>query len=228
MNPLRYGVFGLALVLAASVALPAGAQDEKKGRDKGKLFERLSELIPADAVEKLKLTDEQKEKFTKLQKEYTEKQKAAFENSRDAIKKAFEDKDREAVKKAFEESKTAVEKVRNEFFDKASGLLTDEQKKKLEEIKKDRPNIGGFNPGNRPEGRPGAGGPAAPGQVLPPALQEQLKLTDEQKEKLAKLQKETEGKLMDLLTDEQKKKLEELKRNAPSTGAPSTRRRQKD
>lgn len=212
MNLFRCGVFGLALVLAASVALPAGAQDEKKGRDKGKLFERLTELLPADAVDKLKLTDEQKEKFTKLQKEYTEKQKAAMENSRDALKKAFEDKDREAIKKAFEESKGAVEKVRDQFFDKAAGLLNDEQKKKLEEIKKERPNAGGFAPGNRPEGRPAPGGAAAPGQVLPPAVQEQLRLTDEQKEKLAKLQKETEAKLMELLTDEQKKKLEELKK----------------
>lgn len=52
-----------------------------------------------------------------------------------------------------------------------------------------------------------------PGDILPAELQGKLKFTTEQKEKLAKLQKDTEAKLMELLTDEQKKQLEELKKN---------------
>jgi C-terminal processing protease CtpA/Prc len=55
--------------------------------------------------------------------------------------------------------------------------------------------------------------PKVPGDLLPAAFQDQLKLTAEQKDKLAKLQKETEAKLMELLTEEQKKQLEELKKN---------------
>jgi C-terminal processing protease CtpA/Prc len=55
--------------------------------------------------------------------------------------------------------------------------------------------------------------PKVPGDILPTELQGQLKLTAEQKEKLAKLQKETEAKLMELLTEEQKKQLEQLKKN---------------
>ena len=43
-------------------------------------------------------------------------------------------------------------------------------------------------------------------------VQEALKLTAEQKDKLSKLQKDMESKLMELLTDEQKKRLEELKK----------------
>lgn len=56
--------------------------------------------------------------------------------------------------------------------------------------------------------------PKVPGEILPGTVQGQLKLTAEQKDKLAKLQKDTEAKLMELLTDEQKKQLEDLKKNA--------------
>jgi membrane-associated protease RseP (regulator of RpoE activity) len=67
--------------------------------------------------------------------------------------------------------------------------------------------------------------PPVPGQLLPTDIQGQLKLTPEQKEKLTKLQKETEAKVMELLTDEQKKQLEELKkanglRRVPQPGQP--------
>ena len=78
-------------------------------------------------------------------------------------------------------------------------------------------------PGERPEGRPGAeggrpggrGGMMQPGQILPPFLVEQLKLTDDQKKELAVLQKETEAKLDKLLTDDQRKQLKEMKDRAP-------------
>ncbi len=43
-------------------------------------------------------------------------------------------------------------------------------------------------------------------------MQEQLNLSAEQKEKIAKLQKEIEGKINEVLNEEQKKKLEELKK----------------
>jgi C-terminal processing protease CtpA/Prc len=62
--------------------------------------------------------------------------------------------------------------------------------------------------------------PQVPGQIVPAEVQGQLKLTAEQKEKLAKLQKDTEAKVMELLTDEQKKQLEELKKNQGRRLAP--------
>ena len=54
-----------------------------------------------------------------------------------------------------------------------------------------------------------------PGQILPPFLVEQLKLTDDQKKELAKLQKETEEKLDKMLTDDQRKQLKEMKERGP-------------
>jgi hypothetical protein len=85
----------------------------------------------------------------------------------------------------------------------------------------ERGGPGGFGPGG-PGGRGGPGGPGGPGgfgpggppqpgQVLPPFLQEQLKLTAEQKKQLADLQKEVDDKLGKILTDDQKKQLKEMR-----------------
>src|SRR5205823_1652153 len=70
---------------------------------------------------------------------------------------------------------------------------------------------GGFGPGpggpggRGPGGPGGFGGPPQPGQILPSFLQEQLKLTAEQKKQLDELQKEADDKLAKILTDDQKK-----------------------
>src|SRR5262249_37315319 len=50
------------------------------------------------------------------------------------------------------------------------------------------------------------------GQVIPPAAQQKLKLTDEQKKKIDELQKEVEAKILGVLTEEQKKQYEQLKK----------------
>src|SRR5262249_58998651 len=69
---------------------------------------------------------------------------------------------------------------------------------------------GGFGGGGRRGGfgggRGGSGGPAPqPGLVLTPSVQEQLKLTADQKKKGETLQKDVDGKLAKLLTDKQNK-----------------------
>lgn len=83
---------------------------------------------------------------------------------------------------------------------------------------------GGFGPPGGPGGPPGgpggppgrfgsgAFGPPALGQLLPPFLQERLKLTAEQKKQLEQLQKEIDGKLDKILTEEQRKQLKEMRR----------------
>jgi hypothetical protein len=60
-------------------------------------------------------------------------------------------------------------------------------------------------------GGPGGFGPPQPGQIMPRILQEELKLTDDQKQQVAALQKEVDEKLEKLLTDEQKQQLKELR-----------------
>lgn len=80
----------------------------------------------------------------------------------------------------------------------------------------------GGPPGGGPPGRRGPGGfgaPPAPGQLLPPFLQERLKLTAEQKKQLDELQKEIDSKLGKILTEEQKRQLKEM-RDAFGRGGP--------
>jgi spore coat protein CotH len=75
----------------------------------------------------------------------------------------------------------------------------------------------------RPAGGPGFGPPGGgfimmrpnPGEVLPPPLQDVLQLTEEQKKKLAELQKDVDAKLEKLLTEDQRKQLKEMKERGP-------------
>jgi hypothetical protein len=90
------------------------------------------------------------------------------------------------------EQKKELEAAEKELGEKLGKLLTDEQKKQLQ----DR-----------------TGGPlgfAPPGQLMAPAAADRLKLTDEQKKQLAELQKEADGKLDTLLKDDQKKQLKQM------------------
>jgi outer membrane protein assembly factor BamB len=75
--------------------------------------------------------------------------------------------------------------------------------------------FGGFGGGPGGGAGPRGGGPGGfparpqPGQIMPSFFQETLKLTDEQKKQIEKLQKEVDGQLDKLLTDDQKKQLKE-------------------
>lgn len=220
MRCLRIVAFtlGLAVFLGPVVAVDAD-DDAPKRQEKGKGFGRFGAsqgLLPAGATDKLKLSTEQKEKVEKIVKEFEEKNKDLTGKAREDFQKAIQNKDKDAIKTAatqMREVREKAEKLRGEYLEKVAGLLTNEQKKTLEDVKKEQPGAG--RPNVQPFGRPGAGGARAPGQVLPAQLQDELKLTAEQKEKIAKLQKEIEAKVNEVLTEEQKKKLEELKKAGP-------------
>jgi poly(3-hydroxybutyrate) depolymerase len=62
-------------------------------------------------------------------------------------------------------------------------------------------------------GRPGGFG-TPPGTVLSPRVQENLKVTEEQKKKIEELQKEVDARIQKILTEEQNKQLKDLKNNA--------------
>ncbi len=133
---------GLAVLLAAVGTAPAADPNKKADKAKGgplAALEQLTKLVPADAEEKLKLTDDQKKQVAKLQEEYQAKTKDGvqtakdeFAKAKDAIKKAREDKDKAALQKAAEPIRDKVEgvlKTRKEYDGKVRDLLTDEQKK---------------------------------------------------------------------------------------------------
>jgi Arylsulfotransferase (ASST) len=89
------------------------------------------------------------------------------------------------------DQKKQLEAVEKESADKLATLLTDEQKKLFEQ----RVGFGGFTPA---------------GQLMSSATQARLRLTADQKEQLAEVQKAVDGKLDAFLKDEQKKQLKDM------------------
>jgi len=144
----------------------------------------------------LDLTAEQKEKVEKWMKEVGEKHEAAKKKLDEAVEQAKQNQDREKVRELIQAHEKEMAKLHEELLGKVEGLLSEEQKRKFAEVQRRRPE----------------GGPQGVGHILPPPLQDRLGLTPEQKEKVAKLQKDTEAKLKEILNDEQNKKLEELKK----------------
>jgi Spy/CpxP family protein refolding chaperone len=215
MNLLRRLVPGAFLAVALVWCGTTWADDNEKprrpqfgGPGRGQMS---LTLVSTELAEKLKLTTEQKTKIEKLQKEFEDKNKDTFDKAREAMRKAFQDMDREAMTKIREQMDT-VRKARGEYQDKIAALLTGDQKKTFEENKNPTPP-------NPFQGGPGGRRPQEiPGKLLSSSVQEKLNLTAEQKEKLAKMQKDFETKALEMLTDEQKKKLEDLKKEATQQG----------
>jgi poly(3-hydroxybutyrate) depolymerase len=83
---------------------------------------------------------------------------------------------------------------------------------------------GGFGGSGPGIGRPGSGfggSGTPPGTVLSSRVQQDLKLTDEQKKKIEEIQKEVDARIQQVLTEEQNKQLKDLKANAGrGPGAP--------
>ncbi len=223
----RVSCWVLGLVLGLLLTARAGAQDKPKppvppDRPPGfgpPTIGLPAPLLPPQLAEKLDLTTEQKEKIDKLLKEHADKQKEAMAKVREAMEKAKGDQ--EALRKAGEQFRELLQgggKARQEAEAQLKEILTKEQAKKYDELKKEYapPGPGGVGPGFPPG--PGGGFHFSPVMVIPGPLQQMLKVTPEQKEKLDKIQKEAEGKVMEVLTDEQKKQLEELKKRFQPAG----------
>lgn len=158
-------------------------------------------LLSAEAVEKLKLTVDQNEKYTKLEAEYKDKAKAALEGFRAAVQGV---RDREKYKEAQEKLAQDSKKAREDSLAKVEPILNADQKTVFAQVRNQQPQPGGVRV--QPTVGPGIG------QILPPALQNRLQLTDEQKKQIEAIQKEAEAKLLKVLNDDQKAQLEKMKK----------------
>ncbi len=114
----------------------------------------------------------------------------------------------------------SLQKIVDEEFDKA---LTPAQRKQLKSVFAD------FSDGPPPNvpNRDGPSGSAQAGKIFSPSQQEKLKLSEEQKKRLAEMQKELDSRLALLLTEEQKTQLRSMQQSAiiaaaggPNRGGP--------
>jgi hypothetical protein len=115
--------------------------------------------------------------------------------------------DPEVQKKRQGLQKEAMENIVKVLDDSQKGAVKDLTGEAFE-LRFEGFGAGGFGGGG---GGGGFGGFPQPGQIMAPFLQQQLKLTDEQKKQLEDLQKEVDGKLDKLLTDDQRKQLKDMR-----------------
>jgi Spy/CpxP family protein refolding chaperone len=219
MNRLSCWVLGLGLNLLLTAV--AGADEERKRPEPSSppfpLLARQPPLLTPGMLEKLKLTDDQKEKVNKLLKDFETKHKETETKFREATAKAGQDP--EAARKLGELARSFQElapKQHAEAESKLKELLTKEQQKKYEELKRELILF----PGPHPLYFPPVSFRPFPGHILPVPLQETLSLSPEQKAKIAKLQKEAEEKVIEVLDEEQKKKLDEIKKRLEPPAPP--------
>ena len=204
MKALRLLVVGGVVLLMAAPVFAQRIQIEVQPEQvRPKLAQPEAPLLTADALEKLKLTADQKEKYGKIEADYKDKYTAAKTAYSAAIQGV---RDREKFKEAQDKLQADTKKAREDHLAKVEPILTTDQKTVFAQVRVQQPQA---QPGViRPQ--PGVGGGI--GQVLPPAVQNRLQLTDEQKKQIEAIQKEVEAKVLKVLNDEQKKQLENMKK----------------
>ena len=149
----RFRTWAMVLGLAALLALvgTAGAADKAgKGKSKGlaAALDKLTQLLPPDPDNKLKLTDDEQKQITKIQDEFTDKSKDslaavkdAIVSQKDAIKKARQDKDKAALKEAMAPVRDKLKDyvtLRSDYVAKVRDVLTDDQKTTFDQLKQDQ------------------------------------------------------------------------------------------
>jgi Spy/CpxP family protein refolding chaperone len=154
-----------------------------------------------DVIKSLKLTEAQQSKIKTITTDLQNDMRELFQPGRG---NPF---DPETTKKRENLQKEATENVQK--------VLTDDQKSLVKDLTGEpfelRFAFGG--PGGAGGGFGGFGGfgaPSIPGNIFSTAIQNTLKLTDDQKKELEQIQKEVDEKLAKMLTEDQKKQLKDI------------------
>jgi hypothetical protein len=192
---------------------------------------RPGQLFPSFVRDLLRLSPEQKKQVDELQKEvdaqlsklFHDEQKKQLKEPPQGGGPGFRGPPPQAGElvsaadqtrlKLSAEQKKQLGEIQKDVDGKLAKILNDEQKKQFKDLKSGQNAM--FGRGG-PGGLPAAGGPGAPpqlGELVPPLLQERLKMTAEQKKTLGDFQKELTAKLDTLLTEEQKQQV-----NKPPSG----------
>jgi hypothetical protein len=198
---------------------------------------RPGQLFPTFVLDMLQLSSEQKKQVDELQKEadtqlnmlLSDEQKkqlrkpaqgggpGGFRGPPPRAGELLSTAEQSRLKLSAEQKKQLGEKQKD-VDGQLAKILNDRQKKQLEDLKSGQNAM--FGPGG-PGGPPFPAGPGAPpqlGQLMMPFLQDQLKMTAEQKKQLAGFQNELMARLDKLLTEEQKQQLKK-----PPAGGPGGR-----
>ncbi len=141
MNAVRGALLGLSLTVVFGIGDAAG-QAQKKGQG------MISPLVPEAVIDQLDLAAAQKEKYAKLQDEFAVRVRQTRAGLAADLKKAKAAKDKAAMKRLAASMKLAVDEHRRALEPRFEEILTPEQKKKYQELKKNAP-VGGKKPGRK-------------------------------------------------------------------------------
>jgi len=193
---------------------------------------RPGQIMPPFLQDELKMTPEQKKRMEELQKNVDGKLDQILKGAqRIQLMEMRESFDRggpggrprpglilppflqEALKMTPEQKKN-LDGLQKEADAKLEEILTDLQNKQLKNL---RETFGPRMPG-------GSGGPPRPGQIMPPFMQDLVKMTPKQKEKLQEFQTESDARLDTILADEQKQQIKAMREEfdrSSSGGSPA-------
>jgi hypothetical protein len=175
MNPLRSCLVGLVFLLPLAVPVTAAEEPDQPRKNPPEEVRRpVDGLVPFGILEKLDLSQEQKERVAKLHREAQERMETARKRLAEVTEQARQNQDREKAEQAAQAFRKEIGKVHEEFHDQLRQVLSDAQKQRLAELQRDQP------------GRPGLG--------LLPRVLGQLDLTAEQREKVGTLMREMQEK----------------------------------
>jgi Spy/CpxP family protein refolding chaperone len=221
-------------LIAIGLAVAQGAGDRPRGDRQGARGERRAQMlgeaggagVVAKILDELELTDEQKQKIEKMRADFEARMKDMGDKMRasmEEIRKFREENpnDQEGLRKKRQEMMDQVTPLREAiqgFVEQVKAELNEEQLKKFEKLLAERGGPGGMGGRMGQGGRMGMGGQMGlPG--TDPKLQEDLQLTDQQKEKLKglvqayaeeqrQLLEKYTGLIKEMLTPEQQEKFE--------------------
>src|SRR5262249_19013117 len=126
MNTLKYPLSGPVVLLV--LGLMAQAQEREQRRPEGPT------LLPPGILARLDLTADQKEKIAKLEKEFQEKIAPARKKLEEGIEQARQNQDRRKAQEAEEAFRKEAAPLHAAFGEKVGQLLTDEQRRRVEEL----------------------------------------------------------------------------------------------
>ena len=198
----------------------------------------LGAFTRGEMAEKLKLTDEQKEKITALNRDLNNDRRellgSAFGGGGGGRRPGAGGGGGGGGFRLDPEVTKKLQDLQKEAMASAVKVLNDEQKSTYKELTGEPFEMpgglgalgafgfgggGGFGqPGGGGFGGFGGFGGGQPGTVLSAGVQQQLRLTDEQKKELERIQKEVDAQLEKVLTEEQRTQLKAMRDRQPGGG----------
>lgn len=159
----RRGAAALAIILLAGfiLATPAHAADKDKKGDKDRKppFQGMTSELLLELDQKLALSDDQKEQIVALKQQFEEQHKDDLRGLREKtaqISRAIEQAKKTnnpAVQKKLQQEirdlRLAAEKLRGEFERGLLKILTEEQRRQYESLKKELDKPGRLKPGKK-------------------------------------------------------------------------------